>query len=218
MTEYETKELFQTAKSRLDIKRVAESYGLQFGRNNETLCPFHNEKTPSFYVRTDKQYFHCFGCGKGGDVFKLAGQLLGISKPIDVLKTLNSDFGLGLELDHRQTAAERKKARAKQQEIQHRKDTEKAFDDWVLNAFITCTRYAKLLREWGVIYAPNRENHETLHPLFEESLLNLTRTEYLCGILTYGNKSDFMDLYRNCRKEIKNIERKLKKYRNSLAR
>ncbi|WP_202922273.1 DNA primase [Streptococcus sp. S784/96/1] len=40
------------------------------GRNFLGLCPFHNEKTPSFNVIEDKQFYHCFGCGKSGDVFK----------------------------------------------------------------------------------------------------------------------------------------------------
>ncbi|MEA1981384.1 MAG: CHC2 zinc finger domain-containing protein, partial [candidate division Zixibacteria bacterium] len=39
------------------------------GRNAIALCPFHTEKTPSFNVSSDKQIFHCFGCGKGGNVY-----------------------------------------------------------------------------------------------------------------------------------------------------
>src|ERR1700730_17675294 len=38
------------------------------GREFKACCPFHNEKTPSFYINDDKQFFHCFGCGAHGDV------------------------------------------------------------------------------------------------------------------------------------------------------
>ncbi|MGT2800018.1 DNA primase [Streptococcus marmotae] len=49
------------------------------GRNFLGLCPFHGEKTPSFNVVEDKQFFHCFGCGKSGDVFKFIEEYQGIS-------------------------------------------------------------------------------------------------------------------------------------------
>jgi hypothetical protein len=45
------------------------------GKNYVGLCPFHSEKTPSFSVNPDKQLFHCFGCGEGGDVYKFISKL-----------------------------------------------------------------------------------------------------------------------------------------------
>jgi DNA primase len=49
------------------------------GRNFFGLCPFHNEKSPSFSVSPDKQIFHCFGCGVGGNVFSFITQIEGIN-------------------------------------------------------------------------------------------------------------------------------------------
>ena len=58
-------------QDRCDIVDVVSQYVplRKMGRNFKCPCPFHNEKTPSFVVSQEKQIFHCFGCGVGGNVF-----------------------------------------------------------------------------------------------------------------------------------------------------
>ena len=59
-------------KNQADIVTVIQDFVSlrKAGTNYKGLCPFHGEKTPSFTVNRDKGFFHCFGCGRGGDVFK----------------------------------------------------------------------------------------------------------------------------------------------------
>ncbi len=65
------------------------------GRTFKGLCPFHGEKTPSFHVDPDKGFFHCFGCGVGGDVFKFLElhEKVGF---VDAVRMLAQRFGVAL--------------------------------------------------------------------------------------------------------------------------
>ena len=62
--------LIEEIKANTDIVEIISQYVSlkRKGRNYFGLCPFHNEKSPSFSVSETKQIFHCFGCGAGGDV------------------------------------------------------------------------------------------------------------------------------------------------------
>ncbi len=68
------KDVIEEIRSRSDIVEVISAFGVQLKRSGSSsfkgLCPFHQEKTPSFHVDTARQSYHCFGCGKGGDVFR----------------------------------------------------------------------------------------------------------------------------------------------------
>jgi len=70
------------------------------GKNHTGLCPFHAEKTPSFSVNPDKQIFHCFGCGAGGDVFKFIELQEGLNFP-DAVRALAGRAGISLPTDSR---------------------------------------------------------------------------------------------------------------------
>ena len=80
MVQY-TDELKEEIRSANDIVDVISQYVTlkRSGRNFFGLCPFHKEKSPSFSVSADRQYFHCFGCHKGGDVFTFVSEIERIS-------------------------------------------------------------------------------------------------------------------------------------------
>lgn len=66
------------------------------GRNYIGLCPFHGEKTPSFNVVEDKQFYHCFGCGRSGDVFKFIEEYRGVTF-MDAVQIVSEKAGIAIQ-------------------------------------------------------------------------------------------------------------------------
>lgn len=85
-------------KERLDLVEVVGDYVKlrKAGKSFVGLCPFHQEKTPSFSVSRERQTYHCFGCGAGGDVFRFLMEMEGWTFP-QALEVLSARTGVVLE-------------------------------------------------------------------------------------------------------------------------
>lgn len=92
-----SEDVVEQIRQRADIVDVISEYVRleKKGRNYEGLCPFHNEKTPSFKVNREKQIFHCFGCSAGGDLFAFLMSKENLSF-IDVVEKLAHRYGVNL--------------------------------------------------------------------------------------------------------------------------
>ncbi len=89
------KQAVEEIKDSLDIVDILSEYIdlKKAGRNYKAVCPFHDEKTPSFVVSPEKQIFHCFGCGTGGDVVTFLMKHDGVPFP-EAVKTLAERAGI----------------------------------------------------------------------------------------------------------------------------
>ena len=90
-----------------NVRQVADIYDIvsehvslkKRGRNFFGLCPFHNEKTPSFSINIDKQIYKCFGCGKGGGTINF---IMDVEKLdfLDAIKYLGQKYNITIDLEH----------------------------------------------------------------------------------------------------------------------
>jgi DNA primase len=87
----------EEVRTRADIVEVIGAHVRlkRAGRNFVGLCPFHNEKTPSFSVNAERGFFHCFGCGAGGTVFNFVMRTEGLSFP-EAIESLARRYGVTL--------------------------------------------------------------------------------------------------------------------------
>jgi DNA primase len=92
-----SREVIDEVRNAADIVLVVQEYVplRRAGTSYKGLCPFHGERTPSFTVNRDKGFFHCFGCGQGGDVFKFVELQEGVGFQESV-KRVASRFGITL--------------------------------------------------------------------------------------------------------------------------
>src|SRR5579863_6421009 len=98
----------ERVKQQADIVRVIGEYVRlkKTGQNFTGLCPFHQEKTPSFAVHPVRQIYHCFGCGAGGDVFKFVMELDKCAFP-EAVRTVAEKCGIAIPKPRERSPEER---------------------------------------------------------------------------------------------------------------
>nr|WP_317333933.1 DNA primase [uncultured Romboutsia sp.] len=112
------KDIIEEIKSRCDIENVISSYIniKPSGSNYKGLCPFHGEKTPSFYINTSKQIYKCFGCGEGGDVINFVMKIENLDF-MDAVKLLANKCGIEINTHVDESTKERMEKSKKFQDI-----------------------------------------------------------------------------------------------------
>jgi DNA primase len=121
----------ETVRQQADIVRVIGDY-IQLkkagAQNFIGLCPFHGEKTPSFSVHATRQFFHCFGCGKSGDVFKFVQEREQISFP-EAIRLIAEKVGIPLPKMQYSSESEAEDAGKRGRLIEMHERASKFFED-----------------------------------------------------------------------------------------
>lgn len=192
----------QELQERVDIEEVISSH-ITLRRRGKTLvglCPFHNEKTPSFTVYPDTNSFYCFGCGAGGDVISFIRRIDNLDY-VEAVKTVAQMAGMSMPEDGyddtlakrrmRLLAANREAARFFNACLMDEKNRP-ALDYFLRRALTTAT-----IRHFGLGYAPDSWHALTEHLrskgfTYEEMVLaNLVRRSDKNG------KANYYDNFRN---------------------
>jgi DNA primase len=110
-------EIIDQIRQAANIVELASQYTTlkRAGRRHVGLCPFHSEKTPSFTVDDEKQLFHCFGCGTGGDIFTLVMEKENLSFP-EAVRFLAEKYNIPMP-EKRRLSPQYKKLKDKTQKI-----------------------------------------------------------------------------------------------------
>ena len=142
--------IFDEVKERSDISDIARAIGLNLNRANKCLCPFHNEKTPSFSISSKKQIFKCFSCGEKGDSIALVAKLKGLSNYESALY-INEILNLGIKVENNNSKNSNKKTKDNNNEKITTHNNSKviieAFNKWENETFLLLSDYRRYLAE-----------------------------------------------------------------------
>ena len=170
------------------------------GKNYKGLCPFHSEKTPSFMVNEEKQIFHCFGCGEGGDVFSFLMKVAHLSFP-QAVEELAKRYGV--KLPSPEFSPLQKKELGKREvlfEINH--IASEYFHDLltVKREGVEARRYlsqrdiqGEIIKEFRLGYAPNRWDGLVQHLRGKKVSLELA---WELGLIFPKKKEGWYDAFR----------------------
>lgn len=150
----------QELKSRADIADIVSGYVnlKRRGKNLLGLCPFHNEKTPSFNVSADNQFFHCFGCGAGGDVITFIMKIENLDY-IEAVKFLAQRTGMQMP----ENGVDDSMSKLRSTVLEINRETAKFFHSVLmsedgkigLNYFLKRGISQRVIRHFGLGYAPD---------------------------------------------------------------
>ena len=170
-------------KQQADIVRVVGEYFQlkKAGQNFRGLCPFHSEKTPSFNVHPVRQIFHCFGCGKGGDVFDFVMEMERCEFP-EALRIVAEKCGIALPRPKERSPEERKEKQQRTVLVEmHReaqtffvKQLEGTLEGKAARAYLEDRGLDKdAIARFGIGYAPSGGDTllRQLKPKYNENLL-----------------------------------------------
>jgi len=112
--------VWEEIKSKLSVEEVISDYVpiQSSGGHFRCICPFHTEKSPSLIISPDKQIWHCFGCGAGGNIFSFVAQYENIEMR-DALKKLAAKAGVELQKFPQRTLTEEEKKKDKEEKTKY---------------------------------------------------------------------------------------------------
>ncbi|MDN5832253.1 MAG: DNA primase, partial [Tetragenococcus halophilus] len=169
-------------------------------KNYSGLCPFHNEKTPSFSVAEDKQFYYCFGCGRGGNVFSFIQEIEGLSFAESVIKVAELE-GIEVAEKYQDVSGENEVNSKQQQLIQMHEKAAEVYHHMLVNtaAGEAALDYLhkrglddQLIEEFNIGFAPNQRDF--LSRVFQNESLN-TEAFPETGLFVERENGDLADRF-----------------------